>query len=161
MVHQPNAHWVVWISLLLASIFSIMPLPEWLSLMRPAWVPLVIIYWILALPDRFRLLFAFVTGLLLDVFQGSLFGLNSLGLVIIAFIVLTLQRRLRLFPVWQQAFMVFLIIALYQSVLLWVRSAAGETIPSLWYLFPAISSAIIWPWIMSGLRFLRRYFRVV
>ena len=81
MVQQANAHWVVWMTLLVGAIFSIMPLPEWLSLVRPAWVPLVVIYWVLALPERFGLLFAFITGLLLDVFQGSLFGLNSLGMM--------------------------------------------------------------------------------
>ncbi len=161
MVHQPNAHWVVWITLLMAAIFSIMPLPQWLSLIRPAWVSLVVIYWILALPERFGLLFAFMTGLVLDVFQGSLFGLNSLAMVVVAFMVLSLHRRLRLFPVWQQAFMVFLMVGFYQLLVLWVRSAAGDTIPSIWYLLPSISSALIWPWVMSGLRFLRRYFRVV
>ena len=161
MIHQPNAHWVVWITLLVAGIFSIMPLPEWLSLIRPAWVPIVMIYWVLALPDRFGLLFAFITGLFLDVFQGNIFGLSSIGMVVLAFVVLSLHRRLRLFPVWQQAFMVFLMVACYQMLLVWMRSALGDSIPSIWYLLPAISSALIWPWLMSGLRFLRRYFRVV
>ena len=161
MIQQANAHWVVWMTLLVAGMFSIMPLPEWLSLIRPAWVPLVVIYWVLALPERFGFLFAFITGLLLDVFQGSLFGLNSLGMVMVAFIVLSLHRRLRLFPVWQQAFMVFLMVGFYQLLLLWVRSAAGDAIPSVWYLLPSVSSAVIWPWVMSGLRFLRRYFRVI
>ncbi|USE35046.1 rod shape-determining protein MreD [Endozoicomonas sp. SCSIO W0465] len=161
MVQQSNAHWVVWMTLLVGAVFSIMPLPEWLSLVRPAWLPLVVIYWVLALPERFGLFFAFIAGLLLDVFQGSLFGLNSLGMLVVVFIVLSLHRRLRLFPVWQQAFMVFLMIGFYQLLLLWARSAVGGTIPSVWYLLPSISSALVWPWMMSGLRFLRRYFRVV
>lgn len=130
-------------------------------MIRPAWVPIVVIYWVLALPDRFGLLFAFVIGLFLDVVQGSIFGLNSLSLLIIVFFVLSLHRRLRLFPMWQQAFMVFLLVAFYQILMVWLRSALGGTIPTIWYLLPSISSALIWPWVMSGLRFLRRYFRVV
>lgn len=161
MVQQANAHWVVWITLLLGAIVSVMPLPEWLSLIRPAWVPLMVIYWVLALPERFGLLFAFATGLMLDVFQGTLFGLNSLGMVVVAFIVLSLHRRLRLFPHLQQAFIVLLMIACYQLVLLWVRTAANDAMLTPWYLLPSISSAVIWPWLMIGLRFLRRYFRVV
>ena len=98
---------------------------------------------------------------MLDVFQGSLFGLNSLGMVVVAFIVLSLHRRLRLFPPLQQAFVVLLMIASYQLVLLWVRSAAEDARLTPWYLLPSISSAVIWPWLMIGLRFLRRYFRVV
>ena len=54
-----------------------------------------------------------------------------------------------------------LMIASYQLVLLWVRSAAEDARLTPWYLLPSISSAVIWPWLMIGLRFLRRYFRVV
>lgn len=160
-MQQSNAHWVVWMTLLLGALLSILPLPGWLSLMRPAWVPMVMIYWVLALPERFGLLFAFIIGFLLDIVQGTLFGLNSLGMVMVAFIVLSLHRRLRLFPVWQQAFLVFLMVGFYQLIVLWVRSAAGQATPSIGYLLPSVSSALIWPWVMSGLRFMRRYFRVV
>ncbi|MGB1271805.1 MAG: rod shape-determining protein MreD [Endozoicomonas sp.] len=160
-MQQSNAHWVVWMTLLMGALLSILPLPGWLSMVRPAWVPLVMIYWVLVLPERFGLLFAFIIGFLLDIVQGTLFGLNSLGMVMVAFIVLSLQRRLRLFPIWQQAFLVFLMVGFYQLIVLWVRSAAGQTIPSIWYLLPSVTSALIWPWMMSGLRFLRRYFRVV
>ncbi|WP_263078228.1 rod shape-determining protein MreD [Endozoicomonas sp. Mp262] len=160
-VQHPNAHWVVWMSLLVAAVLSILPLPAWLSVARPAWVPMVVMYWILALPNRFGLVFAFIVGLLLDVFLGVLFGLNALGLTLVAFVMLSLHRRLRMFPWWQQAFIVFVIISCYQLLGLWVKSAAGFSMPSLWYLLPALTSAAFWPWVLSILRFLRRYFRVV
>ena len=85
---QPNAHWIVWFSLLCAGILSIIPLPEWLAICRPAWVPMVLIYWVLALPQRFRLSFAFVVGLLLDVLQGSLFGVHPLSFVFLTAVTL-------------------------------------------------------------------------
>ena len=160
-MQRANAHWVVWITLMLAALLSILPLPIWLSLGRPAWVPMVMLYWILALPDRFGLLFAFAIGVCLDVFLGTLFGLSAMGMVLVAFIAIGLHRRLRMFPVWQQAFMIFVIIGCYQLMILWVRSAFGRAAPSLWYLLPSVTSALIWPWLMAGLRFLRRYFRVV
>ena len=102
-VQHPNAHWVVWMSLLVAGIFSILPLPAWLSVARPAWVPMVLMYWVLALPNRFGLFFSFCVGLLLDVFMGASFGLNAMALTLVAFIMLNLHRRLRMFPWWQQA----------------------------------------------------------
>lgn len=160
-MQKANAHWIVWMTLLIAFLLSIVPMPVELSLARPAWVPLVMMYWIQALPERFGLLFAFIMGLLLDVFLGTLFGLSAMGMVLVAFIVMGLHRRLRMFPVWQQAFMVFVIIGCYQLLTLWIRSAFGRAAPSLWYLLPSVTSAIIWPWLMAGLRFLRRYFRVV
>ncbi|MGI9274488.1 MAG: rod shape-determining protein MreD [Endozoicomonas sp.] len=160
-VQKPNAHWVVWISLLGAVVLSILPLPAWMSVARPAWVPMVLMYWVLALPERFGLFFAFFIGLLLDVFLGTLFGQSSMGLLLVTVIVLGLHRRLRMFPWWQQAFMVFVIIGFYQLLNLWIRSAIGRTTPSLWYLLPSLTSAALWPWVSGVLRYLRRYFRVV
>ncbi len=160
-IQAPNAHWVVWMSLLVAGVLSILPLPAWLSVARPTWVAMVIMYWILALPNRFGLFFAFFTGLLLDIFSGVVFGIHSLGLVLVAFVMLSLHRRLRMFPWWQQTFVVFVIIICYQLINLWIRTVMGLSTPSLWYLLPSISSAALWPWLFSILRFLRRYFRVV
>lgn len=160
-IQKPNAHWVVWLSLLIAVVLNLIPMPAWMSIARPAWVPMVVMYWVMALPERFGLFFAFFTGLLLDIFLGSTFGQSSIGLLLVAVIVLGLHRRLRMFPWWQQAFMVFVIVGFYQLLNLWIRSALGKATPSLWYMMPALTSAAFWPWISVSLRFVRRYFRVV
>ena len=160
-IQKANAHWVVWITLLIAALLSIAPVPEWVSVSRPAFVPLVMMFWIQTLPERFGLPFAFIIGLLLDVFLGTVFGLSTMGLLLVAFITTGLHRRLRMFPMLQQVFMVFVIIGCYQLLILWVRSAIGRTAPSLWYLLPSVTSALIWPWLVFILRSLRRYFRVI
>ena len=160
MVQSSNAHWVVWMSVLTALILSVMPMPVWLSVIRPLWVPMVVMYWSLALPERFGLVFAFIVGLIFDLFLNSLFGLHAMAMVLTAFFMLSLHRRLRMFPWWQQMFLVCIVTGFYQLLTVWVRSVTGQSQPSLWYLVPAISSALLWPWIYSILRFLRRYFRV-
>ena len=159
-VQRASGHWVVWTSLIVALLLSILPLPDWVSISRPAWVAMVVMYWIMALPERFGLLFAFVAGLMMDVFLGTSFGHHSLGLLVVAVVTLSLHRRLRMFPWWQQAFMAFVIIGLYQLVNLWIKSALGRTPPSLWYLMPALTSAAFWPWLSVSLRYLRRHYRV-
>ena len=155
-----NAHWVVWMSLIFAAVLSILSLPPWLSVARPAWVQMVVIYWVLALPNRFGLFFSFVVGLILDVFLNSLFGLNALGLVLVAFVMLRLHLRLRMFPGWQQAFIVLMVICCYQLFIMWIKSIAGLSEPSVWYLLPSVSSGVLWPWIFAALRLSRRYFSV-
>ena len=159
-VQHPNGHWVVWLTLLVAIGLSIVPVPGWISIARPAWVAMVVMYWIMALPERFGLFFAFFSGLLMDVFLGTPFGQNSMSLLLVAVIVISLHRRLRMFPWWQQAFMAFVIIGFYQMLSLWIRSALGRTPPSLWYLMPALTSAALWPWVSAILRGLRRSLRV-
>jgi len=155
-----NAHWVVWMSLVVAVILSIVTLPVWLSVARPLWVPMVVIYWVLVMPDRFGLFFAFSVGLLLDVLLGFLFGINSICLMLVAFVTLSLHRRLRMFPLWQQTFIVFILINCHQFLYIWAKSIMGLSEPSLWYLLPSISSAVLWPLVFSSLQFLRFYFTV-
>ncbi|PJE79980.1 Rod shape-determining protein MreD [invertebrate metagenome] len=160
-MQRANAHWVVWMSLLIASILAIVPLPSELSVARPAWAALVVIYWVLALPERFGMIFSFVAGIILDILTSTPFGLHSLALISITAIVLSLQRRLRIFPWFQQICTVLLIMICYQLIILWGRSAVGHAIPSLWQLLPAITSALLWPFIAHILRFVRCTCRVV
>ena len=51
---------------------------------RPEWVPMVLIYWVMALPYRIGIGSAWIVGLVLDILEGSILGLNAMALVIIA-----------------------------------------------------------------------------
>ena len=160
-LQQPNRHWIVFVTILAALLLSILPMPIWLSIARPAWVAMVVMYWIMALPERFGLFFAFFVGLVMDVLLGTIFGQNSIGLLLVAIIVLSLHRRLRMFPCWQQTFMAFIIVGCYQLVNLWIRSMLGKTASSLCYYFiPALTSATFWPLISAILRFVKRNLQV-
>ncbi|CAM5499075.1 hypothetical protein SSTU70S_02066 [Stutzerimonas stutzeri] len=44
--------WVIWLSLLVALLLSIAPMPASTELARPLWLGLVIAFWSLALPHR-------------------------------------------------------------------------------------------------------------
>ncbi|NIR61524.1 MAG: rod shape-determining protein MreD, partial [Gammaproteobacteria bacterium] len=89
-----------------ALMLAMVPLPEAVDSLRPDWVALVVLYWAIALPQRFGLLFAWIAGLLLDVSMGTLLGQHALGLVLVAAVALRLHQRLRLFPLAQQALVV-------------------------------------------------------
>lgn len=160
MNQQANAHWVVWMTLFIAVVMSILPHPGWLALIRPAWVLMVVIFWVLMLPERYGLFFAFIVGLLCDLLNGSLISSSAIGMLLVAFVVLNFQRRLQLFPVWQQASIVFILALGYQLVLLSMRSSAGQMFNSLLYLLPAISTALLWPWVMVMLKRLLIVFKV-
>ena len=70
------------ISVMIALVLTIIPLPEWGEALRPAWVALVVFYWVLALPERFNIGWAWLTGLLLDALTGSLLGAHALVLMV-------------------------------------------------------------------------------
>ncbi len=153
--------WVITASFVLAAILSILPLPDAIALYRPQWVALVLIYWVMALPHRVGLLTAWLIGFLMDVLQGSLLGLNGLALALVAYLALSLYRRLRMFTLLQQSWTVLVLIGLHQLVSFWVLTMSDQNVPSnMMFILPAFSSAILWPLIFLGLRHLRRSFMI-
>lgn len=95
--------WVLPVSLLLALLLGLMPLPDTLQPFRPYWLALVLAYWLLEAPERVGPGVAFAVGLVADVAFGSLIGEQALRLVVLAFILDRFRARLRFFPLSQQA----------------------------------------------------------
>jgi len=46
----PLRNLVIYLSLLVALVLMILPLPDWAQIYRPNWMALVLIYWSMALP---------------------------------------------------------------------------------------------------------------
>lgn len=151
---------VVLCTLIIAFILTIIPLPGFIVLLRPEWVALTLIYWCMALPNRVGVGTAWTTGLFLDVLRGGLLGQQALSLCIIAYIALKLYQRMRVAPLWQQAFSILILITLHQLLNLWVRGISGQPPQSWSYWLPAISSMLIWPLFFLSLRQVRRYYRI-
>lgn len=137
------------ITFLLAMMLAIFPLPEWLNLLQPLWVVMLMIYWVLNAPQYVGVGCAWFIGLLLDVLTGTVLGVHALALVIISYIVIKISRRMQLFSVVQQSLTIFMVIILYQAILFWVQAMAGS-VPITWYYWlPSLTSAIFWPLILK------------
>ncbi len=95
--------WVLPVSLLLALLLGLVPLPASLQPVRPYWLALVLAYWVLEEPERIGLGVAFVLGLVADLAFGGLIGEQAMRLVILAFILDRFRPRMRFFPLSQQA----------------------------------------------------------
>lgn len=161
MSSNANGLWVVVLSFLLAYLLAVIPLPEWAMNYRPEWVPMVLIYWVMALPYRVGIGSAWVVGLILDVLEGSILGLNASSLVIIAYVTLSLHQRLRMFSSLQQSGLVLALVGLNLMVCHWLQIMTQQTIASnLMFLMAALTSAVIWPTLFHLLRQIRRSFAV-
>ena len=95
--------WVLPLSVFIALLLGLLPLPPLLQPLRPYWLALVVAYWVIEAPGRIGLGFAFAMGLLADLAFGGLLGEQALRLVIMAFIVQRFRAQLRFFPMPQQA----------------------------------------------------------
>ena len=133
------------VTIVLALILMIMPLPDWVEVFRPDWVALVLIYWAMMLPRTWSVGSAWITGLLLDVAQGTILGQHALALCLIVFVTVRVHLLMRVFPMPQMTATVFALLALYQFILFWINGVAGIPAPAIAYWAPVIGGAIIWP----------------
>ncbi|GIU12228.1 MULTISPECIES: rod shape-determining protein MreD [unclassified Shewanella] len=159
-LHVANGRWVVWLSLLVAMLFQIMPLPDMVEAWRPSWLLLVIIYWAMALPHRYNILTAWVLGVMLDILLGATLGIRAFAMSVVVYVVVLHFQRLRNFPMWQQALLVAMLVALYNLVVFWVQFVTGSAVFDVSLFYPAFSSLVMWPWIFWVLRRVRRLYKV-
>lgn len=151
---------VIVITLAVALLLSVMPLPLWAQWGRPEWVAMVLLYWVMALPERVGIGIAGITGLVLDIVEGAPLGQNIFALGVLTYLVLILYQRLRMYSALQQSAVIFVLLGLNQLLCHWVQTLVGTPSPNLLFLLPAVVSAVIWPWLLVFLRFLRRYYYV-
>jgi rod shape-determining protein MreD len=102
-VIRARNHWVLPVSVLLALLLGLLPLPEALQPVRPYWLALVVAFWVLEDNERVGLGAAFSLGLVADLAFGGLLGEQALRLVVMAFILQRFRAQLRFFPLVQQA----------------------------------------------------------
>ena len=155
-----HGYWVILLSFLVAYVLAVLPLPQWLLWGRPEWVALAVIYWTIALPHRVGIATALLLGIGLDVLEGAVIGQNTFALVVVALLSLVLYQRLRVYSLVQQAGVVFVLIGINQLICQWVQNLEGVGAPTLLFLLPAFSSALLWPVVLLILRGLRRHYRV-
>jgi rod shape-determining protein MreD len=155
-----HGYHVIVLTFLVAYVLAVLPVPPWLQWGRPEWVALTLIYWCIALPQRVGIATGLLLGVGLDVLEGSLLGQNALALIVVALLSLILYQRLRVYSLWQQAGVVFMLVGINQLICQWVQNLEDiSALPRL-FLLPAFSSALLWPVVLHILRGLRRHYRV-
>ena len=147
-------------SFVFALVAHMIALPDWAQNLRPDWIALVLIYWCIALPDRVGVGIGWLAGLMLDVAGGALLGQNALILAIVAYLAIRLHQRIRLFPVWQQSVSVLLLVLLHLMLALWIKGTFSQSAETWAYWLPALTSMLLWPVVFTGMRWLRRTYRV-
>ena len=151
---------VIMLSVLLALVLMVMPLPDWLFYYRPDWLALVLIYWALATPDKVGATIGFLLGLLMDVLLVKKFGLNALGMCMIGFVANWMHTQIRTLSIWRQAITVGIMIAVMKLIIGWVLGMFSEFTMTLYYWYSIVGDILVWPWIYILSRNVRRAMRI-
>lgn len=151
---------IILLTLLLALIATIIPMPLSVDAFRPDWVLVVLIYWCLALPSRVNVITAWIIGFILDVLLGSILGIHAAALAIAVFIIAENFQKIRNFSIWQQSIIVGVIAALYHLLVFWMQRLLTDVVFLPSYLYPVITTIVLWPWALFLLRKIRRHFQI-
>lgn len=159
--HSPFAAIIFLLTLGGAMVLRVMSTVPLADELNPDWIALVLIYWCIALPERFGVFTAFVVGLLTDVLTGCLLGQYALIYVLICYFSIMEHRRLRQFPLLQQCLFVMLCLFAERSVIFGfeIMQASANRLPfSFWY--PVVSGVVAWPVVFFALRAIRVLARI-
>ncbi len=143
------------LSLMLAMVLRILPLPRFWFELSPDWMALLVLYWTLLAPERFGLLTAWLVGLLADTLTGRLLGQQALAYAVMAYLNLRARPRLLGLPLPLQCLWVLVLSLLGQMLILWTQRVELAEGATLIFWLPAFSGALAWPlvlWLMRGLR---------
>jgi len=132
-------------TLLAALLVNLLPLPDFAQTLRPDFVGLALIYWVVYHPRRVGFLPAWLLGVGVDVADGSLLGQHALAYACLMYLAILLHRRIVMFGMRHQVLHVLVILAAAQAVMLLVRLVAGHDFPGPLYFAPSIVGAILWP----------------
>jgi rod shape-determining protein MreD len=144
-------HLRIAVTVVVALILAIVPLPEAIVAARPDFLLLVVIYWALSAPRLAGLTFAWLCGLAIDLLTGVLLGQHALAFLIVAFLTHKFQLRMRIFPIWQQTLTVMMLLALYQFVVFWIDGVIGSPVTTWARWIPVFTGALLWPVLVAVL----------
>lgn len=143
------------LTLVAAMALRIAPWPGVLSPLNPDWVLLALIYWALAVPERAGIFHAWAFGLLTDVLTGRIIGQYALAYSLVIYICLKLHKRLRQFPIIQQALFIFFCLLLSQLLLFLIKNFQRPAQLEAVFWLPVFTGTLCWPLVFTVLRFIR------
>lgn len=149
-------HVPVIVTILIALMLTIMPLPDSVAAFRPDWLALILVYWAMMVPRSYSVGIAWLSGIVLDVAQGTILGQHALALCVIVYITVKFHLLMRVFPLSQLTATAFALLALYQFLLFWINGVAGVSASAIDYWAPVLSGTLVWPVLstfLSGVRY--------
>ena len=157
---KAHNRWVIPFSFLFALLLCVFPVMHEARWLRPEFLALFVIYWVVTLPRTVNVLVILLIGCFQDLLEGSLIGQHGLALITVCYLCLVIEQRMRHYASWQQSLVVVIIIAAHQMVDNWIHSFLGGGAENFEFLMPALTSAMLWPIVFILLDKLRWQLRV-
>ncbi len=140
----PASVGLVFFSLVIAFMLSVLPWSGRWLLARPDFVLLVLIFWTLHEPRSIGQGMAFAIGLLMDVSDSMLLGQHAFAYVIATFGAQVLRVRILTFGLGEQTLHVLGITVVASAVMLLLNLLLGADFPGAAYFISPVVTAFLW-----------------
>lgn len=141
---HPSKLKFIYFSLILAFICLLLPWSGVALKLRPDFILLVVIFWLIRAPNLCNIGTAWFAGLFVDLASGGIFGQYALAYTVAAFFAASYQKRLVLFNGTQQLLYVFFLLLTSQTILLILKIFSGAEFMGWSYFLPSITGVILW-----------------
>ncbi|MEM9102102.1 MAG: rod shape-determining protein MreD [Pseudomonadota bacterium] len=152
--------WIIYMTFIVALALTVFPLSDSFRHFRPDWVMIGVVYWTVATPHRVGVITAWMLGLFVDATQGHLLGLNGLIFACVAAFCIGFHQRIRIFPMWKQAYCIGLFVVFKLIVSLFVLNSIQLMTNSWSFWLTVFTTAIMWYPSLFLLGKLRRSFGI-
>lgn len=130
---------------LIALVLQVLPLPEFLSVVRPAFLVIVVLYWSVAAPRAGGIGLGWLSGVALDAFRGAVLGQHALAIALVAYLAIRFHLQLRNKPLFQQALYAFAALFLFELVVWSIDGWSGHAVANGWRWVHPFTGALLWP----------------
>ncbi len=131
-------------TMLVGLVFQLYPWSSSGVIIRPDFLMVIALYWLLQAPYHCNVGWVWFAGLLVDLSTGSLLGQHAFTFAVTAFLGLLYQRRLVLFNRWQLYLYVVALFGVQRLLILLLKLFAGSEMPDWTYSLPVISDLLLW-----------------
>lgn len=152
---------VIWLTLLIGLCVQIIPWSPEYNMFKPHLLMLIMVYWLIALPHRIGMGMAFLLGIILDLFSGSLLGIHAFIFSCVAYLLMFKFQLIRNLALWQQSIIIFAVSLCYNILVFLFQVSIYHTITiSPLILVSSFVDGVLWIVIYLFLRLIRRNFAI-
>ena len=132
-------------SIVIACIFQYMPMPPDLIVLKPNFLLLNTLAWIISVPKRFGIGFSATMVLIYDLISGSSVGINMISFTLTSAIPVYLIGWLSYFSLKQRSLFILAIILFFEVFSSFLYSFFDIPTNLIQVFFVSITSACVWP----------------
>lgn len=156
-----NNSWVIWLTLFFGLFLQIISFPSAIYFLKPHWLMLVFVFWIINILEKVQLTRPFIIGAIYDLFSGTVFGVHAFVFTFIAYIVSIKAQVIKNLALWQQALIIFFLSLLYNVILFVIQLFLYQmVILSPLVFLSAFTDGLAWILVFFVLKFLQMAFDV-